>query len=181
MCIILLVPGVPWRESAILGRIPFRSREHTLGKEHRWRGRRNVFFALCLANTCPSLRYRIARSTSIDREWLFFVTGRQGMCVGKGLWVDPWLCCISDSFLVPCVLSHPYSLSWTESGRGPHLTRSERHQEILDPPSRSEDTTSREHLCSGAQRYSQGALFWWSHLSKALSQFPICNMKRNNV
>lgn len=49
------------------GRGQFDSNEQTLGEDHRGRVRRDIFFALCLADSGLVSGSRIARSTSIDR------------------------------------------------------------------------------------------------------------------
>lgn len=58
------------------GRGQFESKEQTLGEDHRGRVRRDIFFALCLADSWLVSGSRIARSTSIDRGWMFLFTGR---------------------------------------------------------------------------------------------------------
>lgn len=121
--------------------------------------------------------------------WLLLVTsvpgGSQGMWGGKGLRFGPhsavslthsW-CHFSQ---VP--FRHPRDLFRTKSGRSalPRLGRSDPGKCWIP---------SLEVRAQGQQKTAglsmpgkpPGVLLSWSHLSKALSQSPICNMKRNNI
>ena len=127
--------GVSWRKwapfhpSATLRRVQFKSRNRLWGRNTGGKVGEMNFFALCLANCCPSRRFWVARSTPMDRGWLFLFTRgcprrESGNVRRKGIQVRSSLCCISDSFLVSQVLSrvsfrHPHNLSCTKSGRGP--------------------------------------------------------------
>lgn len=136
MCIYLVGPKevspegnqLPWEELSLgVG--------NTLWERRIGGGVGGMFPLLCAWPTLvPVSGYRIARSTSISREGLFFVTGRQGMCAGKGLRLVPdSAVSLTHSW---CHVSFPYPGSPTAPNQGGvhTLVGSERHQEMLDPP-----------------------------------------------
>lgn len=93
------------------GRGQFESKEQTLGEEYHGGVRRDIVLALCLADSWLVSGSRIAKSISIDRGRMFLFTGREPgreavNVPGKGLKLGP------DS--------ESYSLSCSDSGRGPH-------------------------------------------------------------
>lgn len=192
--------GVSWRKwapfhpSATLRRVQFKSRNRLWGRNTGGKVGEMNFFALCLANCCPSRRFWVARSTPMDRGWPFLFTRgcprrESGNVRRKGIQVRSSLCCISDSFFSWCLRSFlvcPFVIHTTcpalnQGGVHSHAWVRVTQGNVGSPPWRSGHMASTKQLGSACLENSLGVLLSWSHLSKALSQFPICNMKRNNI
>lgn len=89
-------------------------------------------------------------------------------------------CSFSDSLSVPHVLSTSTQpvLHWIREGPHPQLGQSEAGK-CWVPSLRSENGASKEQM--GSAGHSLGVFLGRRHLNKMLSQFPICNRKRNSI
>lgn len=136
-------------------------------------GRRNIFFALDLANAWQLQCHAIAGSISVGGGWLSLSLGDYlreslGMCQGKGLGLGPDSC-VSELCSVPRVLSSSVQpvLHWIREGSIP-TPASGRCREMLDPFPGGQVMVPTED--NRAQRLPE----------HCLGLLP-CNMKRSSI